>query len=391
MRRILNAVLIVMIGLFVRDVVAQIADAEIRRLIRTESWSPGEILALEKGDAVVRSLETRDKQELATLGAVRIRNLPAISMEMFRRSLDQKSESAMTVGGRFSQPPVLADLSELQLDDETIAQLNGCAVRRCDLNLSAHAIGQFQRFDWKSPDAKQIATDMLREVLLAYVQGYSTRGIASLGSYDNRRKTVDLAASHRTLLQDSTEVLELAPEFCDYLAQYPDLSLANVENTMHWSVVDFGLKPSITLSHASAYTQTTSGTEQLFVASRQIYSTRYLDSSISFAILLHVAGESDGSAYLLFIDRSRSDALDGPLGSVARTVVQKDASERVRKMLDRAHVRLLSIGKPAVAEKRDSRQLTWPILTGLGIVVAVVLAIVIRQVRRRTTLGRHRI
>lgn len=358
-----------------------------------ESWSPAEIARLEKGDAVVRPLQTGNKQELATIGVVRISRLPVVTLDMFRRSLNQKSEGSMKKGGRFSQPPVLADLNDLQLDGETIVHLQACSIRKCDLNLSVDAITRLQTIDWNASDAKQRATETIREILFDYVQGYAARGVVSLGTYDNRRIPVDLAASHRTLLQDSKQLSELAPEFYDYLANYPGGSLANVENTLHWSIVDPGLKPIITLSHAAAYTQTVGGVEQFFVASRQIYSSRYLDSSLSLAILLRVRDDKDGMAYLLFIDRSRSDALEGPFGGVARNVARRDAAERVEKMLDKAHTRLLAFGRSKPVDSPvmpEESRFSWLMLGVVTIVLALILLPLLRRTRRRTSPHRAR-
>lgn len=386
LKSIVRALLILMLGLCVREsVTAQVSESEIQKVISMESWSPKEIARLEKGDAVVRPLETGNKQELATIGVVRISRLPSVTLDIFRRSLSQKSEGSMTKGGRFSQPPVLTDLDELELDDETIVHLRACSVRDCDLNLSADVITRLQAIDWNSSDAKQRATETIREVLLNYAQGYAARGVVSLGTYDNRRIPVDLAASHRTLLNDSEELSQLAPQFYAYLVDYPGGSLANVENTLHWSIVDFGLKPSITISDAAAYTQVISGLEQFFVASRQIYSSRYLDSSLSLAILLRPA-DNDGVAYILFIDRSRSDALDGPFGGVARKVARQDAAERVAKMLDKAHTRLLAFAEFKPVEKEVSPEedrLSWLMIGVVTIVLALILLPLLRRNRRR--------
>lgn len=326
---------------------AQVPVNEFHRVIAIDSWSPQELKALENGKPVVRAIESRDKQELASIGIVRIKNAPQVSMQMFRASLDQKSSDAMKHGGRFGSPPTIEDLRGLELDDDTVRQLRSCAVGDCDLNLSADSINHFrEQINWNAADAKERATQLFREMLLAYVHNYSARGDRALAIYDNRRKPIDLTEVHPALLASSALFRDLAPEFADYLTRFPEAKLDNVESAMHWSVVDFGLKPSITVSHAAAYTQVKDGNEQFFVASKQIYASRYLDASLTFTMLLRVAAVDGVDTYLVFLDRSRSDALEGPIGRFARGIVQRQSAERISSFLDKTHVRLLAAGTP---------------------------------------------
>lgn len=323
----------------------QLVEKDLRKVIGIDAWSPEELGALEKGEPVVRSLETKEKQELAAVGVVRISNLPSISMSAFRNSLSQKQTDEKIAGGRFSDPPTPEDLRDLTLEPDTITQLQKCTVRKCDLNLPAQMIRRFEEeVNWNSPDANAVASQLIREMLLGYVRDYTSRGNAALGRYDNRRTSVDLEASHRLLLSSSGLIRDLAPEFVDYLAKFPVNKLENVDSDINWSVIDFGLKPSITLSHTAAYSQRTAGDEQLFLASKQIYSSRYLDSSLTFTLLLRIPTAYGVDTYLIFSDRSRSDALDGPLGGIARDVVRKESLERIRTLLDKAHLRLLAAG-----------------------------------------------
>jgi hypothetical protein len=340
---------------FLQTADAQLVEKDVRKMIGIDAWSPEELSALEKGEPVVRSLETKEKQELAAIGVVRISNLPPISMNAFRSSLSQKQTDEKIAGGPFSDPPTADDLRDLTLEPDTIAQLQKCTVGKCDLNLPAQMIRRFEEEENRnSPDADDVASRLIREMLIGYVRDYTSRGNAALGRYDNRRTSVDLEASHRSLLSSSGLIRDLAPEFVDYLAKFPVSKLENVDSDINWSVIDFGLKPSITLSHTAAYSQRIAGDEQLFLASKQIYSSRYLDSSLTFTLLLRVPTASGADTYLIFSDRSRSDALDGPLGGVARNVVRKESLERIRTLLDKAHLRLLAVGRSENGTDRNS-------------------------------------
>jgi hypothetical protein len=249
--------------------------------------------------------------------------------------------------------------------------------------MSAEMITRFRsEIDWNSPDASKAASRLMQEMLLGYVDGYAAHGDEALGQYDNRRTSVDLAGSHRSLLSSSILVRDIAPEFVEYLTKFPDAKLDNVESKLTWSVVDFGLKPSITLSHTAGYSQRSGDDEQLILASKQIYSSRYLDSSLTFTLLLRVATATGVDSYLIFSDRSRSDALDGPFGGFARDVVKRESLERIRAFLDKAHLKLLAAGKAETGADRgspDIEEISPSLLTRLSqnrIEVALLLVFV---------------
>ena len=394
--------IVVVVLLFFPTIPAQLRETDLRKLIAAGTWSPDELKALENGDVVVRSLQTGMKQELASIGILRIKNLPPVSMDKLRESLSQRGSDEKKTGGQFSEPPTLDDLRPLELETDAIDQLQKCSVGRCDLNLSAKMISRFGReIDWTSSNARSDATRLIAEMLVDYVREYAARGDGALGTYDNRRKTVDLSASHRSLLSSSSLIRDLAPEFIEYLEKFPRKRLENVTSSMHWSVIDFGLKPSITISHSAAYTQKRGESEQLFVASKQIYSSRYLDSSLTFTMLLRVVTDAGVDSYLVFVDRSRSDALDGPLGGFARDIVQKEALGRIETLLSKAHLRLLTVQgaeTKATADSPEGSSVRWiaalrrrsVVITIAGVIVAVAFLLLWNQRRASRSHRRQR-
>ena len=322
---------------------AQIPASEFRRILKeTAALTADELSALDNAEVVAKSLPTVEKQELSAVGIVRITGVPAISMTTFRESLYPKSGDTVTAAGKFSSPPAISDLQSLELEDDTLEELKKCTVGKCDLNMPAQIIRRFEtEIDWNAPDHRAAATRLFREMLLAFAVDYLTSGDDGLGRYDNRRKPVHLRESHRSLLKNALFIDELVPEFAAYLRSFPAKELANVESSLHWSIVDFGLKPSITLSHSTAYTQ--AGAEsQLFLASKQIYASRYLDSSLTLTMLLRVSNGDSIDTYLVLADRSRSDALEGPMGGLARGVVRRESLDRLRDFLEKAQIRILT-------------------------------------------------
>ena len=133
---------------------------------------------------------------------------------------------------------------------------------------------------------------------------------------------------------------------------------------------------------------------QLFVASKQIYSSRYLDSSVTFTLLMRVATDAGQDAYLIFVDRSRSDALEGRLGHFAKTLVQKESVERIKTMLDKAHQRLLVNREPPplIDPDPDRIENSWVatasrsrsvLIAGIIVIIAIASLLFRRRSKRK--------
>lgn len=128
----------------------------------------------------------------------------------------------------------------------------------------------------------------------------------------------------------------------------------DVQDGFSWSIVDFGLKPMVTLTHSVAHSFTDANGPQRVLAAKQFYANHYLDSSMAFTFLLRFNGPDGPETYLIFTDRSRSDALDGLLGDFTRKVVTNEAFERVENILRTAQSRLESPPAPEPASAPES-------------------------------------
>src|SRR5688572_14312674 len=88
----------------------QIRSETFREFLSEAQLTRDELTALENGEVVVKSLTTGDKQEIATVAVLRLRDVPPVSMNTFRESLSQRKADALKAGGKFSDPPTLEDL-----------------------------------------------------------------------------------------------------------------------------------------------------------------------------------------------------------------------------------------------------------------------------------------
>lgn len=379
------AVAIVLAG----PVTAQTNITEFRKLLaESAELSNEEFSSLESGKPVVKALSVVDKQEVAVIGVILIDPLPSITLEAFRDSMSQKNSPELNAQGRFSSPPSMLDLSGFELEDRDFKELQKCTLGNCDMNMSAEWIKRFNsEIDWSKPGNKEKATQLFRQMLLQYVQDYSSSGTASLGEYSNRNKTVDLQDAHLSLNQSTLFLKEIGPELFEYLRDFPRGELNGEKSEFHWSILDFGLNPTVTLTHASAFTNAAG---QHFLVTRQFYSSRYLDASLTLAMLLRF----DSGTYLVFTDRSRSDALGGIFHGLSKGIVETEAIERVRNVIQRATQRLELKNKTASAEETQEKTSQPAVRQGLttlqswlivlGIVTgSAILILAVRHIRRR--------
>jgi hypothetical protein len=182
---------------------------------------------------------------------------------------------------------------------------------------------------WSGPDAAAQATALVRNMLVAGAQAYLWRGDAALGEYRSRRRPVALADELRALIDASPFLTAYAPELRRYLEAFPFAELSGGENILYWSKETFNLKPIISLTHTAIHTATRGGTSMTLVASKGLYASHYLDGSLSLTVVLD-AGTTGNAVDLVYVNRTRVDALDGAFGGLRRWIVER----RVRGALE---------------------------------------------------------
>ena len=65
------------------------------------------------------------------------------------------------------------------------------------------------------------------------------------------------------------------------------------------------------------------------IASKDVYSSRYFDASLTLTIASDAVGASD-EIYLVYVNRSRANALKGAFSSLRRSIVER----RIKSSLD---------------------------------------------------------
>lgn len=362
---------------------AQASVEEFRNTLSAKAGLTGdEWSALERGEMIVKRLPVANKREVAVFGVARLQGTPEVIMKAFKESMTQQNSKSILATGKLSDPPTLADVETLSLEDRDIEDLKQCVVGKCELKLSAAMIERFQKeMNWTAPDYQHQATRLFREMLLDYVRDYQIRRDAALIEYHDQRRAVSMREEQQALLDRLLYVPDFAPEVASYLKSFPHSELSNIENHINWIKIKFGLKPVIIVTHVVTYERPNKN--QTLSVSKQIYANHYFDSSLALTAVMSIPTSAGGS-YLIYTNDSRSDSLAGSFSRIRRGLVESQSIENLNALLlqTRANVKVASAnqsGSIPPARKnpisewlfRETRLYWW--LIGGAVLIAMIV------------------
>jgi hypothetical protein len=305
---------------------AQASMAEFQQVLREKaSFNEPDFAALQLNQPVVRLAPTSDKREVAVTGLVNINARADEFLRSYRESMMRKNNAAILEIGSFGREPALADLEGLTLETNDIDDLKECVVGDCQIKLSAPMIERFRKeIDWAAPDYQLQVTNLFKEMLLAYIKDYRTRGEAALIEYNDKQDPRSVAAEQRAL--------NSAAGYVNSFLSDTKSGLQLLEETLVWSKIKFGLKPVIAVNQISIYKRDSEIGPQVLIASKQIYANHYFNAFLALTAFVNVPGAANGS-FLVYENRSRADGLEGPFGKIKRGVVEKKALEGLRGIM----------------------------------------------------------
>lgn len=316
------------------------------KVLKQLSLNSKEISRILKRDIISKKLSTNDKRDVAVLGAMLL-DVPAEATVVAARDIKtfKQGKEILALGkfDRFEPEEVKA----LTLDDKELVTLGNCRIHDCDTKMPGPWIETLHR-----EKDKKTRLELLRVLLVDYAKDYASRGNKAVLDYENTKNPVMAQREFASVLENSSYLKILAPEFHQYLKDYPEVQLSGTENFIYWSREKFGFKPVTNLTHVSIYRWSQSELNGYLIASRQIFADHYYDASLGLTILINLSpqdGKSPGS-YLIYINRSRIDMLGGFLSSLRRAITLP----RIRKGLE-SHMKIMRLRVEDKIEKQ-SRQ-----------------------------------
>jgi hypothetical protein len=272
-------------------------------------FSDRDLADLGRGRVVKHSLESHAPGEVAVAGAIGIRAPKAAFLARVRDIVRFKSGPGVIQIGRFSNPPVLDDLAALTVDKDDFDP-HTCRVGDCGIRLPASVIERIGReIGADAPDAQARGAALFKQILLDAVTAYVS-GTDRMTQYDDGPKPIRPRDELEGILAGMPEIGALMPGLPDHLRRFPSARLPEAEDILYWSKEKFGVAPFISVTHVT-------------IATRDVYSSRYLDASVALAMATD-AGGPDGFD-LVYDNRSRANALKGGLASLRRALTERRA------------------------------------------------------------------
>ncbi len=202
------------------------------------------------GAPVTKLLDGDPSKEVSVFGAVWI-DAPRERYAAAVKDIEQfESGAAFRITRKISVPPTLADFAELQLPEEDVADLSNCKVGDCELKMGQHSIEAIRsRVNFSQPGAKTAVEAVFRERAYDYVTAYREKGNAGLAVYRDDSRPTFVANELKSMIDRMPTLMGLLPELRTYLLQYPNATLPNSTDFLYWQEAQFGLKPTIRISH----------------------------------------------------------------------------------------------------------------------------------------------
>jgi hypothetical protein len=202
-------------------------------LTRSVGLEAGQLAVIERGEPVVRVLDTQNQRDVAIFGIVAV----ATSRDAYvRKLLDPGSSlgnAARVHFGILGNPASVADLQAFTVSRDDLKDLRKCRVGDCDFKLPATEIRRLQEQLTGSPaDQQARVSEYGRQRLVTYVNDYRARGDAALVVYDDNGG-VRASDAFGALLAESPYVFKYVPALARFLTGYPRGALAGASEVIY--------------------------------------------------------------------------------------------------------------------------------------------------------------
>lgn len=332
---------------------------ETRALLRNRlQFSEANVAALTRGEVIRRTLEPSASEEIVAVGAVRARVPREFLVDRIRDIVAFKKSQYVLEIGTFGTPPRLEDLARLTVPAEDVDAMRQCKPGDCKLKLTAAMLGRLQQdVDWSKPDARVKATMLFKQLLVERAVNYLSGGSHTLGTYIDKSDSTAMSESLADLLTASPYLTDYAPELRRFYDQFPKGELPDAESFLYWSKESFALKPVIGLTHLTIFTKIFGDARMTLVASRGLYTSHYFEGSLALTVVTEARGASPPAVYLVYVNRSRVDALTGAFSGLRRWIAVRRVRDGMEATLNTLKERL---EKDYLSQRTSSPTTTSP-------------------------------
>ena len=314
----------------------QITPALRSVLAKPLKFSASDLNELERGNVVAHTLNPSGPGEVAAAAGTWIDASAADFAAAFRDIVHFKQGEAVMQIGLFSDPPVLEDLAPLTITSDDFDG-RACHVGDCPIRLPADAIRRIEHdIDWRAADAQAQAADAFKHMLVDDVRAYWSGGAGRFAEYNDGHKPIRPLDDFAEVLKSSPYVDALVPGLASHLARFPGARLNDADDFLYWSKEKFGFTPFITVTHVTIV-HAPSG--DIVATTKDVYSSRYFDTSIGLTIASDAAAGNRGF-FLIYVNRSRANALKGRFSGLRRSLVERRAAGGMEESLKAVKTKL---------------------------------------------------
>jgi hypothetical protein len=287
---------------------------------------------LDRGEVIVRVLPTNDG-EIGVFAAARL-DADAETLAAWVNAIARLKKSPYVLMiRRFSDPPVLADLKGLTLDDGDLDAIRDCRPGACELKLAGDDIAALRQAAYTGgPGWKEAVQQEFKRVVLGRLAAYEAGGFVGIAPYADRREPTDPRTAFDALVAHSPYLPSGA------LSGDPSASF------FYWSKEQYGAgKAVIATTQVNIVRPQLPSAVRLAVISREIFATHYRNASLGLAA---VTEDAAGQRYLVYVNRSQLDLLTGVFGGWKRSLVEGRLKSESANVFNEVRRRLESGSPP---------------------------------------------
>jgi hypothetical protein len=284
------------------------------------------------GKAIAKILPSPVPDQVFVFGTVYINSTPEQYLRLASDVDALRKVPSFLALRKFSDPPRLADLEGFTFEDEDLKDIQRCQPGHCEVQLPAETMEEFKRsVDWSAPDHADQANRLAQRMVLDALQRYQQGGNSALGTYRDKNHPTQVAETFASLLHEIKALPAYLPELEQYLLKYPDVSSDQIKSDFYWEKVNFGLKPTLRVVQVITYHGTSPDKPAYAVAVKQLYASHYFQTALDGTVC--VKDSSGTGFYLITIKGSRQAGLTGLKGGIVRKVAIDKTRSALQKAL----------------------------------------------------------
>ena len=316
---------------------AQTLPPRLRQTLTSHLTASDENLRMLEGGGIVSyAIDTNSPDKMKLVGMVRVWATPEAFVKRYRNIEMFESAPGISASRKFSIAPKESDLNQMALSAAAAAELKDCKPGSCAFKLDDAGVKRIgEKVAWGAPEEAAQASAVIRSLWLQNLKRYQAMGNAGLPVYHDSPEYFSVEQGLNDLLADSGPLKEYAPQLGEYLRKYPHSRNRSIDNFFYWQAGTFGLKPVDRVSHVAIQRTSSPFGDTYVIAAKMLFASHYFRSGLEFRYLIPGQDQRTGGMhYLILVQSSHVDGMDGWQGRLLRPIVLKKSLDAMERYLE---------------------------------------------------------